>query len=69
MPQNNTCCPFTGLKRGMLYNLCVPCKANSWKPPVQSKVIKGKTAQRKGARLINKASLLAYIESVDSEES
>lgn len=53
-------CQFTGLSRASLYNLAVPCQANQWTPPVQSRLLKQKGAKR-GVRLINLASLLKHI--------
>ncbi len=52
--------PVFGLKRSFLNSLILPCRENSWRPPVKSIVLRRKRA-RKGVRLIEIASLRAYI--------
>lgn len=52
--------PIFGLKRSFLNLLILPCRENSWRPPVKSIMIKRKGARR-GVRLVEIASLRAYI--------
>ena len=52
-----------GLSRSTLAELTVPCKANDFKPPVKSVVIKKRYAMR-GIRLISVPSLRAHLESL-----
>lgn len=67
LPKSPAHCPLTGLSRSALYELILPCPANGFKPPVRSKVVKKKHASR-GIRLIEVASLLAYLNSLGGEE-
>ena len=57
---------LTGLSRGTLAELTVACKANDWKPPVKSAVIRKRGAQR-GIRLIGYESLLHHLRSLESQ--
>jgi hypothetical protein len=52
--------PIFGLKRGFLNLLILPCRANDWRPPVKSIILRRKRA-RKGVRLIDIASLRQFI--------
>lgn len=52
---------YTGMKRGTLYNLCVPGKANKRKPPVLSKRVAVDLSKKRGTRLIHLQSLLDFI--------
>jgi hypothetical protein len=52
--------PIFGLKRSYLNLLILPCRENSFRPPVKSIVLR-RTRARKGVRLIEIASLRAYI--------
>jgi hypothetical protein len=53
--------PMFGLSRGYLNFLILPAKANGYKPPVKSCVLRKKGA-RTGVRLIEVKSLRDYIE-------
>lgn len=66
LPAPRRRCTLTNLSRTTLCELCVPCEANDFKPPVRSIVIRKKNAVR-GIRLINRASLLTYFESLEKE--
>src|SRR5258708_34879005 len=52
--------PNSGLKRGKLCQLILPCAANDWKPPVKSVSLRPQHCQ-KGKRLIYLPSLLDYL--------
>ena len=61
LPRPGNRCPLTGLSRSTLAELVRPCERNDWQPPVESRLLKRKHAAR-GVLLINRASLLAFIE-------
>ncbi|MEM1223944.1 MAG: hypothetical protein AAGH40_14435 [Verrucomicrobiota bacterium] len=65
LPKPGSRCPHTGLSRGTLYELCVPSEANNHRPPVRSHVIRKPGAAR-GGRLVDYASLLAYVRQLPS---
>jgi hypothetical protein len=52
--------PIFGLKRSYLNLLILPCRENSFRPPVKSFALR-RTRSRRGVRLIEVASLRAYI--------
>jgi len=52
--------PVFGLKRSYLNLLILPCRENGFRPPVKSIVLR-RNRSRKGVRLIEIASLRAYI--------
>ena len=54
-------CPYTGLSRSALADLCVPSKANRFKPPVKSIAPKRRKDAKRAARLIDFESLMAYL--------
>lgn len=60
-------CPISSLSRSALKMLILPCAQNAFKPLVLSRVAKV-NPQGRGVRLINVASLLAWIESQGGEE-
>ena len=61
-------CPYTGLSRSALVNLCVPNKANSYRPKVRSvRLTKPNARAKRGARLIDYESLIAYINGCESK--
>ncbi len=62
LPPSGETDPIFGLKRSFLNSLILPCPDNNWRPPVKSIVLRRKRA-RKGVRLIEIASLRAYIRS------
>jgi hypothetical protein len=62
LPPSGETDPIFGLKRSFLNSLILPCADNNWRPPVKSIVLRRKRA-RKGVRLIEIASLRAYIQS------
>lgn len=61
LPRPGNRCPLTGLSRSTLAELVRPCERNDYAPPVESRLLKRKHAAR-GVLLINRASLLAFIE-------
>jgi len=61
LPRPGNRCPLTGLSRSTLAELVRPCERNAYAPPVESRLLKRKHAAR-GVLLINRASLLAFIE-------
>lgn len=60
LPKNGEHDPIFALKRSFLNALVLPCPENNWRPPVKSIVLRRKRA-RKGVRLIEIASLRAWI--------
>lgn len=60
LPKDKQNCPFTGFSRTGLYNLCVPCKANGFKPEVPAKCLR-KRGNTRGIWLIPYDALIAYI--------
>lgn len=65
LPHPGATCPFSGLKRTTLAELCVPSRKNDFEPPVHSKLLKKKYAQR-GIRLIHLGSLMEFINGLPS---
>ena len=53
-------CPWTGLTRAKLNELILPCRINSFKPPVRS-VSLAPPGKTKGVRLIYLESLLDFL--------
>jgi hypothetical protein len=53
--------PLFGFSRSYLNTLILPCKENDYSPPVASFVLKRRKTSRAGVRLIDLASLEAYI--------
>lgn len=84
MPSPTSVEHYTGLKRGKLYVLCVPCPANKHRPPVRSIVVNETSAdesaaqenpspapkgrRKRAVRLIRLSSLLAHLEKLDNEQ-
>lgn len=60
LPRPGTRCPVSGLSRSTLAELVRPCPRNSFRPPVEARLLKRRGASR-GVLLINRAALLAYI--------
>jgi hypothetical protein len=60
LPAPGTLCKVSGLSRTGLYNECVPCKANDFRPPVPAKSLR-KRGNTRGVWLIPKNKLLAFI--------
>jgi len=65
LPAPGTHCVFTGLTRSGLNELILPCAANRHRPPVRSVCLRKRGAKR-GVRLINFDSLLAYLHGLES---
>jgi hypothetical protein len=64
-------CPITGLSRTTHTTLCelsIPSASNGFNPPVRSVLVKRRGALR-GIRLINYASLLGYLHSLEDEQA
>ena len=61
LPRPGSRCLVSGLSRSTLAELVRPCERNDYTPPVESRLLKRKGASR-GVLLINRASLLAFIE-------
>jgi hypothetical protein len=57
-------CPYTGLSRSTLRELCVPSETNAGRPPVQSRILKKHKYADRGIMLINWASLVRYLNSL-----
>jgi hypothetical protein len=54
-------CTHTGLSRSSIYALITPSAANGYRPPVASHVVKTSRQAKRGIRLVELESLLAYI--------
>lgn len=65
LPRPKQRCPISGLSRSTLVGLIRPNCRNQYDPPVSSRILKQKGASR-GIVLINRQSLLAYIEGLPS---
>ena len=61
VPRPGKRCPVTQLSRSTIYELITPRAANNYKPPVVSHVVKTSRYAKRGTRLIDRESLLAYI--------
>ena len=66
LPKPGAQCPWTGLSRGKLNQLVLPCKENSFKPPVRSVSIRQRGHQR-GVRLVFFDSLIDYLKSCETD--
>jgi len=62
LPPPGVRCPFTGLSRSALNELILPTKQNGFTPPVRSFCLR-KRGAKTGIRLVDYASLKAYIRS------
>lgn len=60
LPRHRERDPVFGLSRGYLNTLILPCKANNYRPPVKSCVLR-KRGARTGVRLVDLQSLRDYI--------
>jgi hypothetical protein len=60
LPRTGQRCPWTGLSRSAMNELILPCKANDFLPPVESKVLQSQGRSR-GVRLVIFASLKEYL--------
>ena len=60
LPADGEHCPHTGMKRGSMRNLCVPCKANGFKPKVPGKCLR-QPGNLRGIWLIPYAALVEFI--------
>jgi hypothetical protein len=68
LPAPRTRCPRTGLSRSGMADLCVPGKANNFKPPVRSVFLKLQKGGKRGIRLVDYKSLISYLESQFDEQ-
>ena len=59
---------YSGLKRGSLNQLVLPCEKNGYRPPVKSISLK-KPGNSKGTRLIVLSSLLAYLRGLQKAQA
>ncbi len=62
LPPPGVRCPFTGLSRSALNELILPTEQNDFTPPVRSFCLR-KRGAKTGIRLVDYASLKAYIRS------
>jgi hypothetical protein len=67
LPAVGTVDPVSGLNRTALDKLVRPQSANDFCPPVKTKVLRARGARR-GTILIDVASLLAYLNSLPSDQ-
>ncbi len=63
LPRPGARCPYTGLSRSTLTELCVPRRAYNGAPPVKSVVI-CKPGAIRGIRLVSYPSLMSYLASL-----
>ncbi|MFZ3375155.1 MAG: hypothetical protein WA183_06345 [Chthoniobacterales bacterium] len=78
LPKPKERCPYTGLSRTTLAEICVPTEANNFNPPVRAKCLKS-IATKKGAKpargkkrgiyLIPSAALFEYLSPNESSSS
>lgn len=61
LPKKGASCPYTGFKRGSLRTLCIPSKANGFKPAVPAKCLR-QPGNLRGIWLIPYGRLIAYLE-------
>jgi hypothetical protein len=54
-------CPYTGLSRSGLADICVPNKSNNFRPPVRSIFLRKGEFAKHGVRLIDFSSLMNYL--------
>ena len=59
---------FSGLKRGVLNQLILPCSANHYRPPVKSISLR-RPGCAKGKRLISLASLLDHLRDLQLKQT
>jgi hypothetical protein len=68
LPKPGRECPFSHLSRTGLVNLCVPNKINGFKPPVRSIVLRqANPKSKRGARLVDYDSLIAYLRGLEKK--
>src|SRR5436190_8626235 len=60
LPAPGARCPWTGYSRSALADLCVPSKANDFRPPIKSFRVRRK-GDKRAIRLIVFESLLSYL--------
>jgi hypothetical protein len=60
LPREGEHCPYTDMPRGTLKDLCVPSKANNFRPPVKSISLKKSKHAKRG---IDYNSLMKYLRS------
>jgi hypothetical protein len=61
LPKPGNQCRWTGLSRSALADLCVPGKANGFRPPVKSIAPKKRKDAKRAVRLIVFESLMSYL--------
>ena len=66
LPKANGRCEYTGLSRSKLYTMVGACRANGFRPPVRSVVLRQR-GQIRGVRLISYDSLMTYLKSLPSD--
>jgi hypothetical protein len=69
LPAPGARCPYTGLSRSALADLCVPNKTNRFKPPVKSIAPKKRKDAKRAARLIDFESLVIWLKSQETEQT
>lgn len=63
IPKSGERCPLTGLTRGVMNNLTLPCSANRYTPPVRSRILR-QPGKNRGVKLVEVDSLLEYLNSL-----
>ena len=66
LPKPGMRCPWTGLSRGKMNQIVLPCKENGYKPPVRSVSIRQR-GQKFAVRLVFFDSLIEYLKSCETD--
>jgi hypothetical protein len=66
LPKPGARCPYTGLSRGKMNQLVLPCRENGYKPPVRSVSIRQR-GQKFAVRLVFFDSLIEYLKSCETD--
>ena len=67
LPKTGTRDPLTSNSRSTLNSMILPTKANGFRPPVKSIVLKSHKHAARGVRMIVVSSLLAYLHGLPSD--
>jgi len=68
IPPEGKHCPYSGLSRRGIINLCVPHRCNGHNPPVRSVLIRT-TGRVSGRRMVHLASLLGFMEAQATQQA
>ena len=68
LPKPGTQCPWTGLSRGKMNQIVLPCKENGCRPPVRSVSVRQR-GQKFAVRLVFFDSLIEFLKSCETDWS